>query len=302
MSSSETPAHRDPCRDQSDGVRAMSTIAIQLLAGGRSTIVAVDEPEVHLHPRAQAKSGAMLRAKADQAIVATHSPAVLTQFSPMHVLAFVGGSCRQLSTAPFADDPKAADHWWTSPTLEPLTSRGVILVEGIADRVLVEAAARLIAVDLDRIGVSVAAVHGAGGFKMALRLFGASGFGVPIAGLVDFNEAADLAKYLGIDRADVESAGFSICNADLEAECVRGLTPARHADLLVASGLFKERGICAANSVSQLADLEEAGYADWCRKHKTEVATALAGTMTAGDAAALPVMVSVVTTIVAKIA
>jgi putative ATP-dependent endonuclease of OLD family len=288
-------------RDQSDGMRAMSTVAIQLLAKQAVNIVAVDEPEIHLHPRAQARMAALLRDKAAQSVVATHSAAVLTQYSPMHAVALVGGACRQLPAEPFADDPKAAEHWWTTPALEPLTSRGVILVEGVADRVMVEAVARALAVDLDRLGVVVATVNGAGGFKMSLRLFGSSGFAVPIVGLVDKKEVRDVAKYLNIDHTEVVKAGFAICEPDLEGECVKDLGVEVHARLLVASGMFSVSRICTGNSVSVLTDLTEESYASWCRRNKTEVAVALGAGITAGHAAHLTPLSSVVSLIVAKL-
>nr|WP_249420615.1 AAA family ATPase [Rhabdothermincola salaria] len=290
-----------PLRDQSDGVRAMSTVAIQLLARGGARIIAVDEPEIHLHPRAQARTGSMLRDKAGQAVIATHAPAVLTQFSPMHAVAFVGGACRQLSVEPFHDEPKAADQWWTTPTLEPLTSRCVVLVEGVADRVMVEACAIALGFDFDRLGIVVAAVNGAGGFKMALRLFGAQGFGVPLVGLVDLSEADDVAKYLGINRSEVPGAGFLICDPDLEMECVRGLGAEAHARRLIATGFFKESAICAGNSVAGLASLQNEPYAAWCRTRKTEVAAALASELTKSDASSLEVLAAVVADAVARV-
>lgn len=293
--------HSRSLRDQSDGVRAMSTVAIQLLTKNAAQIVGVDEPEIHLHPRAQARAGSMLRVKAAQAVIATHSPAVLTQFSPMHTLAFAAGTCRQLSGEPFADDPKAAEHWWTTPALEPLTSRGVILVEGVADRVVVEAVAAANGLNLDRLGIVVATVNGAGGFKMALHLFGSSGFDIPLAGLVDLKEAGDVAKYLGIDLADVPAAGFAICNPDLEVECVGSIGAEAHARLLCASGSFTEMKICKASGVNSLADLEVDPYASWCRRNKVQVAVALAASMGPAEAAKLTPLLAALATIVGKV-
>lgn len=246
-------------RQQSDGIRAMSTVAIQLLTKSSARIVAVDEPEIHLHPRAQGRVGSLLRSKTLQTLVATHSPTVLARFSPMHAVAISpSGTCRQLASAPFAASPKSVEHWWTSPALEPLTSRGVVIVEGAADRVIVEAVARCLGHDLDQLCISVATLNGAGGFKMALRLFGTAGFDVPYVGIVDVKEAVDVAKYLEIPEAEVPTAGFTICDADLEAECVRALGSEAHANALCASGLFNDAQICSANGVTALSALDEA--------------------------------------------
>lgn len=93
-------------RRQSDGVRAMSTVALQLMASP-TQVIAVDEPETHLHPLAQRRVGRILREMAGQALIATHSADVLTQFDPMDVVALTGGgACRQFTVAPFAHDLK----------------------------------------------------------------------------------------------------------------------------------------------------------------------------------------------------
>lgn len=283
-------------RRQSDGMRAMSTVALQLLTRSTAKIIAVDEPETHLHPLAQRRMGRMLGSGAHQAVVATHSSAVLTQFDPMDVVALAGTGHRQLGHAPFAEDPQAASAWWTSPALEPLTANAVILVEGKTDVAILEAVALQLGHDLDRLGIAVARVDGSGGFKMALRLFGADGFAVPYTGLVDKAEAADVAGYLQVDEADLEGHGFSICDADLEAECVRALGPERHAELLCASGYFSPAAIRSANGVSDLANLTEAGYTDWCQKKKQKalVAAALAVTLTTSDAETITPVVEAV--------
>ena len=277
-------------RHQSDGVRAMSTVAIQLLTKKAARIVAIDEPEIHLHPRAQGRLGRLLATATGQRVVATHAPAVLARFSPMTVVAFsANGPCRQLANEPFLDDPKVAEHWWTAATLEPLTSRAVILVEGVADRVIVEATARAMGVDLDRLGITVTEVNGAGSFKHAIRLFGSEGFGVPILGLVDLNEADIPADALGIDPLNLNAKFFWVCSADLEEECVRALGAEPHARLLVASGHYREAQILSAVSVPSLSDLTDSAYAAWCRKskHKVRVAVAFAESMTGAHAQAL---------------
>lgn len=288
-------------RDQSDGVRALSTVAIQLLAKRASNIVAVDEPEIHLHPRAQARLAALLRDKAAQSVLATHSPAVLTQFSPMHALSLIGDRCRQLPSEPFSGDPKSAAHWWTTPALEPLTSRGVILVEGVADRVIVESIASGLGIDLDRLGVVVASVNGAGGFKMACRLFGPNGFDVPMVGVVDAKEASDVAGYLSIQLADLGAAGFIVCDPDLEGECVKGLGATDHARLLCASGIFTEARVCSSNSVAVLEDLVDGTYADWCRRNKTEAAVALAAMLGSAEAATITPLADAVALMASKL-
>lgn len=284
-------------RLQSDGVRAMSTVAVQLLTKGSAAIIAVDEPEIHLHPRAQAQLARRLNDAAGQRIVATHSPAVLERFSPLDVVALAPGDVsRQLSVHPFADEPKLAEHWWTTATLEPVTSRSTILVEGIADRVLIEAVAAAIGHDLDRLGVSVVEVDGAGNFGAAIRLFGREGFGIPLSGLVDKKEASLVAKALNVPETDLGSNRFHVAAPDLDGQCITSLGVAAHAHLLVASGHFTEHYIlqkCEAESVEAL-ELET--YAAWCgsKKIKTRIAVALADALDEASARSLGPLVAVV--------
>lgn len=284
-------------RLQSDGVRAMSTVAVQLLTRGSAAIIAVDEPEIHLHPRAQAQLARRLNDAAGQRIVATHSPAVLERFSPMDVVAFApGAGCRQLPWHPFADEPKLAEHWWTAATLEPVTSRSTILVEGIADRVLIQAVAAAAGHDLDRLGVSVVEVDGAGNFGAAIRLFGAEGFGIPLAGLVDENEAALVAEALDVPEVDLGSNRFHVAVPDLEGQCIADLGVASHAGLLVASGHFTEPYILKQCGAESVAEIDPSAYVTWCgrKKVKTRVAVALADGLDASSSHSLELLRAVV--------
>lgn len=284
-------------RQQSDGVRAMSTVAVQLLTRGAASIIAVDEPEIHLHPRAQAQLARRLNSAAGQRVVATHSPAVLERFSPLDVVAFVPGrSPRQLESHPFADEPKLAEHWWTAATLEPVTSRAAILVEGIADRVLIEAVARACGYDLDRLGIFVMELGGSGAFGPSIRLFGADGFGVPLAGLVDEAEAGDVASALGVAETDIASHRFQVAKPDLEGECLSGLGITDHLALLVASGHYEERYVLKQCGATSAAGIDPAAYLTWCgrKRNKVRVAVALAAALTEPAARSLRPLLQVV--------
>lgn len=284
-------------RRQSDGVRAMSTVAVQLLTRGAASIIAVDEPEIHLHPRAQAQLARRLNGAAGQRIIATHAPAVLERFSPLDVVAFApSGTPRQLPRDPFADDPKLSGHWWTSATLEPLTSRAAILVEGIADRMLIEGVAAVTGHDLDRLGISVVAVGGAGNFSPSIRLFGPEGFRVPLAGLVDEAEAGIVAKALGVANSALAASRFQLATPDLEGLCVACLGVSRHAGLLVASGLYTESYILLQCGSSDIAGISSADYQAWCgrKSNKVRVAVALAEAMSEQDARNLVPLLQVV--------
>ncbi|MEU0077635.1 AAA family ATPase [Micromonospora tulbaghiae] len=283
---------RGPVRlhQQSDGLRALTTIALHQVHRRAARIVAVDEPEVHLHPRAQARIGAVL-AEVPQAILATQSPQVLAAFRPSEIVAFApDGTIRQVPLN-LDEDWKFRQHSWLDSTLEPLTARALVAVEGISDRVLLHALARASALDLDQAGISVVVVNGATNFGPPLRLFGPAGFNIAMLTLVDEAEAAIVAGVLGCAFADLDKHNVLISRTDLEDEYVRGLGVPRVLDALEASGMYDRRAIVGACRVSDEKDITEQSLANWCRQGKIKVAAALATQITAADAAAIPVIV-----------
>ncbi len=143
-----------PLHKQSDGSRAMSTVVVQQLAKAAS-LLAIDEPEIHLHPRSRARMGHLLAAASGQRLVATHSPWVLSAFSPSDAVALLPTGARQLPKAAINREPAFYAHWWTDHSIEPLTSRVTILVEGPSDQLILRRVATLLDMDLDHHGCSV---------------------------------------------------------------------------------------------------------------------------------------------------
>ncbi len=269
---------------QSDGLRALSVVAVQLLARRSARILAIDEPEIHLHPRGQGNLGRLLATAPGQRLVATHAPSVLVRFRPTHAVAMAAGGARQLPETAFAGDPKRYHHWWLDPALEPLTADRIVLVEGISDRIILCAVAERLGYELDRSGVSVVALNGAGNFRHAVRLFGPSGFGIRLLGLVDKNEEPIPADALGIPVADLAAHDILTCDADLEEECATSLGVLDTVSLLTRSGLFKEAGILSSTGAASVAAVTTAALASVLRKNKVEAASALADGMTAAQA------------------
>jgi hypothetical protein len=118
--------------------------------------------------------------------------------------------------------------------------RAVILVEGVSDRIAVEALAERRGRDLRGEGVSVVPIGGAQALGRFLERFGAD---VRLAGLCDAGEERDFARALeraglGIDltRADMEALGFYVCEADLEDELIRALGADRVEQIVEAHG------------------------------------------------------------------
>ncbi len=108
--------------------------------------------------------------------------------------------------------------------------RSVVLVEGISDKVAVEALAERKGRDLRAEGAAVLAIGGAQAIGNVLRRFGPSGLDARLSGLCDAAEEVHFRRALergglgsDLDRAGMETLGFYVCEADLEDELVRAL-------------------------------------------------------------------------------
>ena len=108
--------------------------------------------------------------------------------------------------------------------------RAVVLVEGLSDRVAVEALALRHGRDLAAEGVSVVPIGGAQAIRRALDLYGPPGLDLVLAGLCDVGEERSYRRGLeraglgsDLTREGMERLGFYVCEADLEDELIRAL-------------------------------------------------------------------------------
>ena len=205
-----------PLAEQSDGIRALSVLTLLSLSHRAAKIVALDEPESHLHPTAQRAIARSLGSDVGQRVIASHSAAVVGEMRPLDVVAVRADRVvHQLPpAAPIASFESTVRHW-AHGLIEPLTARRVALLEGVSDRILVERVAQLTGMDLNRAGVSLFDIGGAGLFSVAYPVFGPAGFDVSIVGMLDEDAREDWADELGIASADLESAAYVVCNPDL---------------------------------------------------------------------------------------
>ena len=148
---------------QSDGVRQLMSMTLFDLAEGTANVLAIDEPEIHLHPTSQRTVADILSGNGNQKIIVTHSPYILHRFDPSEIIAVNRyGECRQITTEKqLSRIEKVRAHWWSPRLLEALTAQFVILVEGDADRVIVEAVAEKLGIELDCLGAVVVELHDA---------------------------------------------------------------------------------------------------------------------------------------------
>jgi hypothetical protein len=119
----------------------------------------------------------------------------------------------------------------------------VVLVEGLSDRVAVEALAERRGRDLAAERISVIPIGGAQAIGGYLARFGPRGLDVGLAGLCDAGEERAFRRGLeraglgsDLTRADMEALGFYVCVVDLEDELIRSLGTAAVERVVEAQG------------------------------------------------------------------
>ena len=112
----------------------------------------------------------------------------------------------------------------------PPDLRTVVLVEGVSDRLAVQALAARWDRDLAAEGVAVLPMQGATNIGHFLQRYGPQGLDVGLAGLCDAAEIRFLHRALeraGLGplstRSELENHRFFVCDADLEDELIRAL-------------------------------------------------------------------------------
>jgi putative ATP-dependent endonuclease of OLD family len=269
--------HDVPLSEQSDGIRALSVLTLLAMSHKAARILAVDEPETHLHPSAQRAVAKSLRSRTGQSVLVTHSPSVVAGMNPMDIVTFrADRRARQLTPgAPIAEFESTVRHW-SDRLIEPLTARRVVLVEGVSDRILVQRVAHLIGVDLDRIGVSLFELGGAKLFPIAYKLFRPAGFDVHLVGLLDEDASETFAGEIGVAKADLGTKGYVVCDPDLEGVYVDALGVPVVIEMLLASRSINERSLLDTCGVGATADIGRDALWTYCRSKKHKVAAALA--------------------------
>ena len=274
-----------PIAEQSDGLRQLMSMTLFDLAEGTANVVAIDEPELHLHPSSQRTVAELFGGATNQKLLATHSPYIVQRFEPSQIIAVSpDGVCHQLSADKLTAVDKLRANWWSPRLLEALTARYAVIVEGASDRVIVEAVARLMGVGLDRLGAVVFDLDGAMKFPHVYKLIGKDGFCVPIFGLVDEQEKASWQGQIGGKPKDVFGTTIFVSNPDLEAEYCTALTGPGTGRALIAAGFCTEPAILATAGAATLDDVTAEAMAAYCRKDKVAAAVAIASQLDAASA------------------
>lgn len=128
-------------------------------------------------------------------------------------------------------------------TAEAVFARTVVLVEGMSDKLALEALAVRRGRSLDAEGVAIVPIGGSKNIGSYLVLFGPQGFDLRLAGLCDVGEEGDFQRGLEraglgshLTRTDMETLGFYVCVADLEDELIRSLGAAVVEQVIEAQG------------------------------------------------------------------
>lgn len=269
-------------QDQSDGVRQLMAMTLFDLAEGAANVIAIDEPELHLHPTSQRTVADLLSGPGNQKIIVTHSPYIVHRFEPSEVVAVDrAGISRQVSASRLSAVEKVRAHWWSPRLLEALTARFVILVEGVADRVVVESAARAMTIDLDRLGAVVVDLDGAEKFRNVFPLLGPDGFGPTLLGLVDKKESGPwIGAFQGRKRAEIEDKIVFVSDADLEDEYAVALGGPAIAQALIDGEHCREEAVLQSAGVQSVTDIAPEAAAAYCRKDKVSAAVCVGDALT----------------------
>lgn len=274
-----------------------------LLLGSEVTdfpLLLIEEPEAHLHPQRQLRLMQFLQNQAGtargdgqkiQIIVTTHSPNLASAIALDNLVMIQGGRAYPLKagqTKLEQSDYRFLERFLDVTKANLFFARGVVIVEGDGENILLPTLARLIGCDFAKHGVSVVNV-GHTGLRRFARIFQRSNpdedgvLDVPVACIADLDVMPDCAPVITGRVKDGEDwpekngrrwrakADFGNGELDAHREAIRGKARGQKVETFVAdewtfeydlaySGLAKN--VWVAASLARKDDRINAGTAD----------------------------------------
>ena len=157
-------------------------------------------------------------------------------------------------------------------------------LKGDADRVIVEAVAEKLGIELDRLGAVVVELHGADKFKNVFPLLGPDGFGPTLLGLVDEKESGSWFNAFKGKKKTIVNNKIFVSEIDLEDEYSRALGGPAVARVLISGGLCREQGILQSTRAKTIEEISAEAAAEFCRGKKVEAATCVSEALTPEEA------------------
>lgn len=290
-------------------------------AGERShTFLAIEEPEAHLHPHVQRLVYRHYLGEEDDApenvttILTTHSPHIAS-VAPLRsiILLREDAGCGSTSITSAAevellpDEEDDLQRYIDVTRGELFFARGIIFVEGDAERFLIPEFAAALGIDLDALGVTVCSVASAN-FLPYVKLVGPDALDIPFVILTDLDppedggpplafarvrdilslwmEQADIDKYEEFDDIweDGEMNGIFVNDKTLEVELFQAGMGAAMAPVLKkhANSWGPQRRAVMKGWIDDPTTLDEGKLLDWVGEvGKGRFAQALASSATA---------------------